>query len=128
MLEIKGAVAVITGGGSGIGESVAKYWVKQGGKVVLGMSSGRPGARCRRDQADGRRGRHPGGQRHREEDCARWPAGDRALRAINLVLPCAGIIKDGLLLSPDRETGKVTRKMSLATSVRSSTSTSSACS
>jgi len=35
MLDIKGAVAVITGGGGGIGESIAKYWVKGGGKVVL---------------------------------------------------------------------------------------------
>ncbi|MCP4162215.1 MAG: SDR family NAD(P)-dependent oxidoreductase, partial [Deltaproteobacteria bacterium] len=36
MLEIKDSVAVITGGGSGIGLSLAEYWVKQGGKVVLG--------------------------------------------------------------------------------------------
>ncbi|MDP6394071.1 MAG: SDR family NAD(P)-dependent oxidoreductase [Desulfobacterales bacterium] len=36
MLDIKGSVAVITGGGSGIGESVAKYWIKNGGRVVLG--------------------------------------------------------------------------------------------
>jgi 3-oxoacyl-[acyl-carrier protein] reductase len=35
MLEISGSVAVITGGGSGIGESVAKYWVKHGGKLVI---------------------------------------------------------------------------------------------
>ena len=39
MLEMKGAVAVITGGGSGIGESIAKYWVQNGGKVVLGHDS-----------------------------------------------------------------------------------------
>ena len=36
MLNINGAVAVITGGGSGIGEAVAKYWVQNGGRVVLG--------------------------------------------------------------------------------------------
>ena len=36
MLKIEGSVAVITGGGSGIGECVAKYWVENGGKVVLG--------------------------------------------------------------------------------------------
>lgn len=36
MLDIKGSVAVITGRGSGIGESVAKYWIKNGGRVVLG--------------------------------------------------------------------------------------------
>ena len=36
MLNIKGSVAVITGGGSGIGEAVAKYWVTHGGSVVVG--------------------------------------------------------------------------------------------
>ena len=35
MLEIKEAVAVITGAGGGIGEALAQYWVGQGGKVVL---------------------------------------------------------------------------------------------
>ena len=35
MLETRGAVAVITGGGSGIGEAIAKAWVQHGGKVVL---------------------------------------------------------------------------------------------
>ncbi len=35
MLEIKDAVAVITGAGSGIGEVFAKYWVQRGGKVVI---------------------------------------------------------------------------------------------
>ena len=33
---------------------------------------------------------------------------------INLVAPAAGIIRDGLMVAPDRETGKVTKKMSLA--------------
>jgi len=33
---------------------------------------------------------------------------------INLVAPFAGIIRDGMMVSPDRETGKVTRKMSLS--------------
>ncbi len=35
MLEIKNSVAVITGGASGIGFSVAKYWVAHGGKAVI---------------------------------------------------------------------------------------------
>jgi 3-oxoacyl-[acyl-carrier protein] reductase len=35
MLDIEQAVAVITGAGSGIGEVVAKYWVRRGGKAVL---------------------------------------------------------------------------------------------
>ena len=35
MLEIKDAVAVITGGSGGIGMALAKYWLSQGGKAVL---------------------------------------------------------------------------------------------
>ena len=36
MLEIQNAVAVITGGASGIGLATARYWLQQGGKVVIG--------------------------------------------------------------------------------------------
>ena len=35
MLDIKDSIAVITGGGGGIGLEVAKYWVQNGGKVVI---------------------------------------------------------------------------------------------
>ena len=35
MLDIKDSVAVITGGASGIGLAVARYWVETGGKTVL---------------------------------------------------------------------------------------------
>ncbi|MGA7876976.1 MAG: SDR family NAD(P)-dependent oxidoreductase, partial [Desulfoferrobacter sp.] len=35
MLAIKDSVAVITGGGGGIGKALAEYWVRAGGKVVL---------------------------------------------------------------------------------------------
>lgn len=34
-MEIKGSVAVITGGGNGIGEAIAKYFVTHGAKVVI---------------------------------------------------------------------------------------------
>jgi 3-oxoacyl-[acyl-carrier protein] reductase len=116
MLEIKGAVAVVTGGGSGIGESVAKYWARRGGKVVLGDLD--PGNLARVENEI----RAAGGDAAsilcnvtREEDCtalARMAV--ERYGAINLVLPSAGIIKDGMLVSPDRETGQVVRKMALA--------------
>ena len=115
MLEIKNAVAVITGGGSGIGLSVAKYWVQNGGKVVLGDV-----AEAALIQA-GEEIKALNGEVAtvvcdvtQENDNARLA--DTAIERfgkINLVAPFAGIIMDGLMLSPDRETGKVTRKMSL---------------
>jgi 3-oxoacyl-[acyl-carrier protein] reductase len=50
----------------------------------------------------------------READCAKLAdAAIETFGRINLVAPCAGIIQDSLLLLPDRETGKVTRKMTL---------------
>ncbi len=112
MLEIKDSVAVITGGGSGIGLSVAKYWLSQGGKVVIAdvvesalnqateeLQGEVATVLCNVTQ---------------EEDCARLA--DTAIEKfgqINLVAPFAGIIKDGLMVAPDRETGKVTKKMLL---------------
>lgn len=115
MLKIEGSVAVITGGGSGIGESIAKYWVENGGKVVLGDIV--PAALERVENEI----REMGGEVAtktvdvtKEGDNAELAqlAIDR-FGAINLVVPCAGIIKDGLFLAPDRETGKIKGKMGL---------------
>jgi 3-oxoacyl-[acyl-carrier protein] reductase len=93
MLDIKGAVAVITGGGSGIGLALAKYWVEKGGKVVLGDVSGEALDKARSEiEAMG---------------------GEVAVVTGNLVAPFAGVIKDGMMVATDRETGKVSRKMSL---------------
>jgi len=116
MLEVSGAVAVITGGASGIGESVAKLWVKGGGKVVLADVVPETLGRVESEI------REMGGEVaaticdviKEENNHALAHLAVEKFGAINLVLPCAGIIKDGLLLSIDRETKKVTKKMSLA--------------
>jgi 3-oxoacyl-[acyl-carrier protein] reductase len=115
MLEIRDAVAVITGAGSGIGETFAKYWVQRGGKVVIADVVSENLSRVKKEIVN------LGGEVQsilcdvtKEEDNRRLA--DLAIEtfgSINLVLPCAGIIKDGLLLSTDRETGKVNKKMSL---------------
>lgn len=112
MLEIKDSVAVITGGASGIGLEMAKYWLQNGGKVVIGDVA---------EEALGKAARGLQGEVAtvlcnvcKEEDCARLA--DTAIEKfgqINLVAPFAGIVKDGLMVSPDRETGKVEKKMSL---------------
>jgi len=112
MLEIKDSVAVITGGGSGIGLSLAKYWLEKGGRAVL--------ADVIESNLDKAKAELTGDVATvlcdvtQEEDCARLA--DTAIETfgqINLVAPCAGIIKDGLMVAPDRETGKVTKKMLL---------------
>lgn len=112
MLEIKDSVAVITGGASGIGLSLSKYWLANGGKVVIGDVA---------EEALNKVGAELGDNVAtvlcnvtKEEDCAKLA--DTAIEKfgkLNLVAPFAGIIKDGLMVAPDRETGKVTKKMAL---------------
>lgn len=112
MLDIKGSVAVITGGASGIGLEMARYWLQQGGKVVIGDVV---------EEALEKTGKELQGEVAtvlcnvtKEEDCARLA--DTAIEKfgqINLVAPFAGIIKDGMMVSTDKETGKVNRKMAL---------------
>ena len=59
-MEIKGCVAVITGGGNGIGEAVSKYFARQGAKVVVvDMAQGNI------DRVVGEIAREPGDQRMR---------------------------------------------------------------
>jgi 3-oxoacyl-[acyl-carrier protein] reductase len=115
MLDIKGAVAVITGGGSGIGECIAKYWVEQGGKVVL--SDVIPDALARVEKEIKEMGGEVAtivGDITKEADCAALAKlAIDTFGAINLIVPCAGVIKDGMFLAPDKETGKVKKKMSL---------------
>ncbi len=112
MLGINGSVAVITGGASGIGLTLAKYWLENGGKVVIGdvveSALTQVAEELKGDVATVLC------NVTREEDCARLA--DTAIEKfgqINLVAPFAGIIKDGLMVAPDRETGKVTKKMLL---------------
>ncbi len=111
MLNIENAVAVITGGASGIGLEMARYWIGQGGKVVIADIAEEGLQKAAADL---------GGDVATvvcnvtsEEDCARLA--DTAIERfgqINLVAPFAGIIMDGLMVATDRETGKVSGKMS----------------
>ncbi len=115
MLAIKGSVAVITGGGSGIGESIAKHWVQKGGKVVLGDVAPEGLSRVEKEI------KGMGGEvatlaidvTREEDNAALAKLAIERFAAINLVVPCAGIIRDGLFLNPDRESGKVKGKMTL---------------
>ena len=116
MLSIENSVAVITGGGGGIGFETAKYWVKNGGKVVIADIS------SLLLESAGKQLTAMGGDVltivcdvTKEEDCGNLAdAAINKFGAINLVAPFAGVIKDGMMLSTEKETGKVNRKMSLA--------------
>jgi 3-oxoacyl-[acyl-carrier protein] reductase len=115
MLEIKDSVAVITGGGGGIGLEVAKYWVNNGGKVVI-ADIAEDLLKQAQSEINALGGEVAVVECNvtNEDDCARLA--DTAIDKfgqINLIAPFAGIIRDGLMVAPDRETGKVTKKMLL---------------
>lgn len=115
MLEIKDSVAVITGGGGGIGLTIAKYWIQNGGKVVIADVAEEmlQQAEAELKDLDGEVAAVVCNVTD-EDDCARLADATIAkFGKINLVAPFAGIIKDGLMLSTDKETGKVKKKMAL---------------
>ncbi len=113
-MELKGKVAVITGGGSGIGEAVAKSLAGSGLRIMLGDMSQEGLDRVEKEIRDA------GGEAAsqvvdvtKDEDTARlMDAAIESFGEINVVVPCAGIIRDKLVISTDKETGKVKKVMS----------------
>jgi len=115
MLDIRGSVAVITGGARGIGRALAEYWVAGGGQVVLAdiAEDALEEAKSSLESLGGSVVCVPCNTT-RDADCAKLAdAAIEAFGKINLVAPFAGITRDSLVLSTDRETGKVGAKMSL---------------
>ena len=116
MLKIQDAVAVITGGGSGIGRALGEFWLRQGGKVVIADIAEEPLLRTEAEL------RQISGEVTSiccnvtlEADCEKLA--DHAIATfgkINLVAPFAGITSDAMMIKTDRDTGKVVGKMSLA--------------
>jgi len=115
-MNIKGAVAVITGGASGIGETLAKRLAADGASVVLGDMNQEGLDRVVADiKAAG--GKAAAKTLNVTDDASTAAFMDFAVEtfgAINIVAPCAGIIRDGLFISTDKETGKVKKATSTA--------------
>lgn len=116
MLTIKNSVAVITGGSGGIGRTLAEYWLRKGGKVVIAdVQEGPLRAAESELKAISENVVAIVCDVTSEEDNTKMAElAIEKFGAINLVAPFAGITGDGLLIKTDRETGKVVGKMSLA--------------
>lgn len=114
-MEIKGSVALVTGGGNGIGEAVAKFFVSKGAKVALVDMVQKNLDRVLADiKAMGGEAIGIQADVTSEAGTAKFiKATLEAFGKLNIAVSCAGIIRDGTLLSLDKETGKVSKKLGL---------------
>ncbi|MCX7177423.1 MAG: SDR family NAD(P)-dependent oxidoreductase [Proteobacteria bacterium] len=114
-MEIKGSVALVTGGGNGIGEAVVKHFIKNGAKVAVVDMVQKNIDKVLKDVKE-MGGEAIGIQANvtSEADTAKFiKATLEAFGKLNIAVSCAGIIRDGTLLTLDKETGKVSKKMGL---------------
>lgn len=112
-MEIKNKTIVITGGASGIGKAVAFHFAKLGANIVI--------ADINKENIDKTISEIKkindnviGFQTDVTSDSDVSNLMDKTIEkfnSINFVVPCAGIIKDSLMISTDKETGKVKRYM-----------------
>ena len=112
MLEIKDSVAVITGGSGGIGKALAEHWLDNGGKVVIADIAEEALEKTKEELGRGIE-TFVCDVTSEEDSEALAAFAMEKFGQINLVAPFAGIIMDGLMVAPDRETGKIKKKMSL---------------
>ena len=114
-MKLQGSVALVTGGAKGIGEAVCKRLVRAGVKVaVVDMVQ----ADIDRVVADIHEmgGQAIGIQANvtSEADTARFVrATVQAFGQLNIAVACAGIIRDGTMLALDKDSGQVSRKLSM---------------
>ena len=114
-MEIKDSVALITGGGRGIGEVCAKELAKAGAKVsICDLEQEGIDRVVKEIKEAGGEAIGVYGNVVSEEDQKRFFIETiDAFGKLNILIPSAGIIRDGTVVSTDKETGKVVKKMSL---------------
>ena len=112
-MQVKNSVVVITGAASGIGEAAALGLAAMGAKIVLcDLNVEKLQAVC--DTINRNNGKAVFKALDVTNEAQVQSVMDFAVSGfgcINVVLACAGIIKDGFFVNPDKETGKVKKFM-----------------
>jgi len=112
-VELKNSVVVVTGGASGIGEAVATSLAARGAKVVIGDMDQKGLERVAGQiTAAGGQAAFARCNVTSDEDVANLM--DLAIDkfgSLNICVASAGIIKDGLFVNTDKDTGKVKKAM-----------------
>ncbi len=113
-MKIEGSVVVITGAASGIGEAAARSLAAMGAKVLLGdMNEERLKIITTEINSGNAEADYKVVNITIEEDVkAFMQFAKQRFGKINVVLACAGIIRDSFFVTPDKETGKVKKFMS----------------
>ena len=114
-MKIKDSVVVVTGGARGIGEAIVKYFVQHGAKVAV-VDQDQQGINRVLAEIREQGGEAIGVQANvaSEADTARFiKATLEAFGKLNVAVACAGIIRDGTMVSLDKATGKVSKKLGL---------------
>ena len=113
-MQITNSVAVITGAASGLGEEAARSLAASGASVVLAdMNEDKLQLITKELVAGGFNAKFK--VTNVTDESSVTALMDFAIKefgAINIVLACAGIIRDSYMITPDRETGKVKKFMS----------------
>ena len=112
-MNIQDCTAVVTGGASGIGETVARQLALGGASVMIGDIAEDQISRVVRD-ITARGGKAAGVVTDVTKDADVARLMDEAVKnfgKINVVVPCAGIIRDSLMINTDKDTGKVKKVM-----------------
>ena len=114
-MNIKDSVAVVTGGASGIGQAVTRRLAKGGARVaVVDLNEGQVAQVVRDIRSAGGEAIGIQADVTREDDTARFIEQTvQTFGQLNVAVTCAGIIRDGTMLSLDKQTGKVSRKLDL---------------
>ncbi|EKO14668.1 MULTISPECIES: SDR family oxidoreductase [Leptospira] len=115
-MDIKGKTILVTGSASGLGKAMAEYFAKKGAKIVLSDISEEKLKEAEKDiKTLGAEVFSFKADVSKEEDAEKlMQSAVKQFGSLDVAILNAGILRDGLLVKTDKETGKVISKMSLS--------------